>query len=57
MTTCCDMKLNEVYVCKSCGLELTVSKECKPQHPEKSCCHPTESECHISCCGKDLTKK
>jgi hypothetical protein len=44
------MKLGQVYVCKDCGLELKVVKECDCSEGECSC----ES---ISCCNGDMTLK
>ena len=60
MSSCHDMKKGEVYVCRKCGLELKVVKECKNAgRPAGACeCHPHgEDECVIDCCGEPLAKK
>ncbi len=60
MTNCHEMKLGEVYVCKDCGLELQVVKECRDQgKPAAECaCHDDGGDpCTFSCCGKPLEKK
>ena len=44
MANCCDMKLGDVYTCRTCGLDLTVSKTC-------ACTVP------LRCCGDDMGKK
>ena len=52
MSTCAGMKLGQVYVCRDCGLELKVVKECD--------CHTETEECScsaMSCCGDALTLK
>jgi len=53
---CCgEMKLDEVYVCKNCGFELKVVKECGcgDDHP---CCREKD-HCVYLCCGEPLTRK
>ena len=59
MPSCHEMKKGEVYVCKDCGLELQVIKECKDAGTSaKGCCsHSKGDSCNLSCCGKDLVKK
>ena len=49
MASCTEMKVGEVYVCKDCGLELKVVKEC--QEPSK--CTP----CNFICCNEAMVKK
>jgi len=56
MITCHDMKLDEVYVCKSCGLELKVVHECDDSAPDCGC-HPNATPCTFSCCGTALERK
>jgi len=56
MATCHDMKLDEVYVCKRCGLELKVVKECEDTDADCGC-HPSASPCTFSCCGDQLVRK
>jgi hypothetical protein len=54
------MKMDEIYECKGCGLQLKVVAECKDVgKPVADCgCHDAkEQECHITCCGHDLVKK
>jgi hypothetical protein len=59
MPSCHDMKKGEVYICKDCGLELQVVKECKDAGtPAEACaCHTDAGPCTFSCCGADLVKK
>jgi len=54
-TNCHEMRLDEVYACKDCGIELKVVKECKDcGEPAETCeCEP----CTFTCCGEPLTKK
>jgi len=57
MTNCHELKLDEVYECPGCGLELKVVKECKDVgQPADDCCGSDEN-CTILCCGKELVKK
>jgi len=44
------MKAGEVYVCKSCGLEVQVLTSCA----DTGACSCTEP---VSCCGQPLTLK
>jgi len=55
MSKCSDMKLDEVYVCEDCGLELAVVKECGDEETENATCECTP--CAITCCEKELVKK
>lgn len=60
MATCHDMKMDEVYTCPACGLELKVVTECKDQGtPKQDCgCHTTPTDaCTFTCCGQELVKK
>lgn len=66
MVNCKDMKVDQVYYCSDCGLELKVvkeSKECKdPDHSHKGCCCSNdnakdEHDCEITCCGHPMEKK
>jgi hypothetical protein len=61
MTTCHDMKLNEVYLCPDCGLEITITKECTDagKHGQPTdCCNPASTRaCVLTCCGEELQKK
>ncbi len=52
MANCAEMKKNDVYVCKSCGLELQVQKTCNcGSGSSQSCTVP------LQCCGKNMEKK
>jgi len=51
MANCGEMKKGDLFVCKSCGLELQVSKACSCGSGAASCTVP------LQCCGKDMTKK
>jgi hypothetical protein len=52
MANCADMKKGDLYVCKTCGLELQVSKAC-------SCGSSSGAACTapLQCCGTDMVKK
>ena len=56
MPSCNEMKMNEVYVCESCGLELKVVKECSecgtPSQSEESC--GCAQGCSFDCCGNPM---
>lgn len=56
MTSCNDMKLDQVYVCGDCGLELKVVNECKDcgTNPSSSTCC---TECSFECCGVPMKLK
>lgn len=60
MATCHDLRLNEVYGCPDCGLEITVSKECtdaRDHAKATDCCNPgSAKECVLTCCGHPLKK-
>jgi hypothetical protein len=51
MANCGEMKKGDLFVCKSCGLELQVSKACTCGSGAASCSVP------LQCCGKDMVKK
>jgi len=55
MTGCHEMKMNQVYVCEDCGLELKVVKECeecKPEAPTAAC--GCAEGCSFECCGEPM---
>ena len=56
MTGCHEMKLDEVYVCKACGLELKVVKECQDVGKPADDCG-CEEHCGFSCCGEEMKLK
>jgi len=56
MVSCHEMKLDQVYVCEECGLELKVVSECREAGtPEEEC------SCQVhggfECCGEPLKLK
>lgn len=59
MADCHEMKLDEVYGCADCGLEVTVTKECKDAatHTNAGDCCTKPDDCALVCCGKPLEKK
>lgn len=59
MPSCAEMKEGEIYMCKDCGLELKVVKQCRDSgKPGAKCgCESDEEPCAIACCGKELVKK
>ena len=52
MASCVEMEKGDIFVCKTCGLELKVTKTC-------SCIVGKEITCTVplQCCGKDMIKK
>jgi hypothetical protein len=52
MANCCDMKEGDVFVCKVCGLELSVKKAC-------TCDTGAPDKCTVplQCCGQEMTKQ
>ena len=52
MANCVEMKKGDIFVCKTCGLELQVIKSC-------ACIVGEEVSCTVplQCCGKDMIKK
>lgn len=59
MLSCHDLKLNEVYACPECGLELTVTRECKDarRHTAAGDCCTQQQDCNFVCCGQQIQKK
>jgi len=58
MPSCNEMKMNQVYVCESCGLELKVVKECSECGVETSsssaeACGCAQG-CSFDCCGSPM---
>ncbi len=55
MPVCREMKKGDVYYCKDCGVEITITKECVDcGKPTSSCeCGP----CTFVCCDKELELK
>ncbi len=55
MTSCCaDLKLNQVWTCGTCGLEIKIAKECDCSKEGAKACKP--DDCLI-CCDKPLKLK
>lgn len=55
MPSCNEMKMNQVYVCESCGLELKVIKECAEcgtEMPSEAC--GCVQGCSFDCCGNPM---
>ena len=52
MANCGDMKEGDLYVCETCGLELTVSKTCVCSSGSADACSVP-----LMCCGKEMAKK
>jgi hypothetical protein len=52
MASCIEMEKGDIFVCKTCGLELQVNKAC-------SCIAGKDISCIVplQCCGKDMIKK
>jgi hypothetical protein len=55
MSSCCvDLKLNQVWVCETCGLEIKVVKECDCLQDTSKTCEP---DLCLTCCNKPLKLK
>jgi hypothetical protein len=52
MANCGEMKNGDVFVCKTCGLELRVAKACKCGSGSGEVCTVP-----LQCCGRDMVKK
>jgi hypothetical protein len=50
---CADLKLNQVWACEDCGLEVKILKECGPTAGAKAC----EPNFCLACCDKPLKLK
>ena len=59
MASCHEMKVNEIYVCKSCGLELKVVRCCRDfgKSSDDCGCDHHDHRCELSCCDEPLVKK
>ena len=54
VSCCVDLKLNQVWVCETCGLEIKIAKECDCLTEGAKVCEP--SAC-LTCCDKPLKIK
>jgi hypothetical protein len=55
MSSCCaDLKLNQVWVCDTCGLEIKIAKECDCAKEPSGACKPDDC---LTCCDKPLKLK
>jgi hypothetical protein len=55
MPSCHEMKMDQVYVCEDCGLELKVVKECDEcgtEAPAETC--GCAQGCSFDCCGSPM---
>jgi hypothetical protein len=52
MANCSEMKKGDLFLCKTCGLELQVTKTCSCGAGGKGTCSVP-----LQCCGKDMAKK
>jgi len=52
MANCYEMKKGDVFHCKSCGLQLQVTKICSCKPGESGACSVP-----LQCCGKNMEKK
>jgi hypothetical protein len=55
MAGCQDMKVGQVYICPSCGIELQVKKECTECCGSVALC--CDDPCQFACCGIPLVLK
>ncbi len=52
MASCCvDLKVDQVWVCETCGLEIKVVKECDCLRETSKACAP---DLCLTCCDKPL---
>jgi hypothetical protein len=54
MSCCADLKLNQVWVCETCGLEIKIVKECDCLKEGATTCKPDDC---LTCCDKALKIK
>jgi hypothetical protein len=54
MPSCEEMKKGQIFMCKDCGLEIQVVKECKACGTGSSDCG---CPCNFTCCEKELVMK
>lgn len=52
MANCTDMKESDLYGCNSCGLELSVVKECTCEEGSEDACTKT-----LMCCDAEMVAK
>lgn len=52
MANCSEMKKGDIFLCKTCGLELQVTKACTCDAGGKGSCTVP-----LNCCGKKMNKK
>ena len=52
MANCCDMEEGDLFVCKICGLGLSVKKPC-------TCDAEAPDKCNVplQCCNQEMTKQ
>ncbi len=53
MANCHEMKMDQVWRCPDCGVELKVVKECAECEGSAEAC-TCEVDCSLECCGKPL---
>ncbi len=56
MPNCAEMKMDQVYACKECGIELKVVQECKECETTSPSCGCQEP-CSFECCGEPMVLK
>lgn len=54
MSCCVELRLNQIWVCETCGLEIKIVKECDCLTKGGIVCEP--SAC-LTCCDKQLKLK
>jgi hypothetical protein len=54
MSCCVELKLNQVWVCETCGLEVKIVKECNWLAEGAKPCEPNAC---LKCCDKPLKLK
>ncbi len=55
MPNCHEMKVDQVWRCGDCGVELRVTKECAECETSEGAC-TCEVDCSLECCGKPLER-
>lgn len=57
MPNCTEMKVDEVYSCPDCGLELKIVKSCAEEGEHGGSCSAEGGGCVLRCCDEELVLK
>lgn len=56
MSHCTELKVDQVWVCPACGLEIKVVKQCTCSD-DPSSANACSDDCVLKCCGEPLKLK